>query len=267
MKTAIIVLINSGAGSIKDERDRAKLLGLLAATVPDAEVRCTDAHVTMHELIRQAMRDVPSMLVAGGGDGTINAVASAVVGTSVILGVLPLGTLNHFATDLRIPTTMAAAVELLRDGVVRDVDVGGVNERIFLDNAGLGLYLEIVERRESKQRAGLAKWPAAIAATVQALIRYRQFGVRLHANDTVLLRRTAALLVGTNEYTNPDSLEPHRPSLTSGMLAVYIPRAQPLAIDLGCHGRRGRERWLRTAHQQRVHGRIETFAHACLYRR
>lgn len=226
MKATTIVLINSGAGSVKDERDRTKLLELLATTVPDALVRCTDAHVTMDALIRQAMQQAPTVLVAGGGDGTINAVASAVIGTSVILGVLPLGTLNHFAADLGIPTTMAEAVELLRDGVVRDVDVGGVNDRIFLNNTGLGLYPEIVERRERKQRAGIGKWPAAMVATIQALVRYRQFGVRLRADDTVILRRTAAMMVGNNQYTNPDSLEPHRPSLTSGMLAVYIPRAR-----------------------------------------
>jgi len=226
VKTTIIVLINNGAGSVKDERDRAKLLGLLGATVPDAEVRCTDTHVTMDELIRQAVRDAPTVLVAGGGDGTINAVASAVVGTSVILGVLPLGTLNHFATDLGIPSAIADAVQLLRDGVVREVDVGGVNERIFLNNAGLGLYPEIVERRESKQRAGLRKWPAAIVATIQALVRFRQFGVRIRVEDVALLRRTPALMVGNNAYTNPDSLEPRRLSLTSGMLAAYIPRAR-----------------------------------------
>jgi len=222
----MIVLINSGADSVKDERDRKELLGLLATTVPDAEARCTDALVTMNDLIRQAVQDAPTVLVAGGGDGTINAVASALVDTRIVLGVLPLGTLNHFAADLGIPSALADAVLLLRDGVVREVDVGGVNDRIFLNNAGIGLYPEIVERREKKQRAGLWKWPAAIVATIQALVRFQKFGVRIRTDDTVLLRRTAALFVGNNEYTNPDSLEPRRPSLTSGMLAVYIPRAR-----------------------------------------
>lgn len=226
MKATIIVLINSGAGSVKDEGDRAKLLQLLAMTVPDAETRCTDAQVTMDELIRQGVKDAPRVLVAGGGDGTINAVASALVGTPIALGVLPLGTLNHFAADLGIPETIENAVELLRDGVVRQVDVGEVNDRIFLNNAGLGLYPEIVERREKQERAGIHKWPAAIVATIQALIRYRQFSIRIRAKNMASLRRTAALFVGNNEYTNPDSLEPRRTSLVTGLLAVYIPRAR-----------------------------------------
>lgn len=226
MKTTILVLINSGAGSVKAEHDRAALLSLLAATVPDAETRCTDAHVTMDALIGHAMKHPPDVLVAGGGDGTINAVAAALAGTSTVLGILPLGTLNHFAADLGIPTTIADAVVLLRDGVVRHVDVGVVNDRIFLNNVGLGLYPEIVERREKTQRAGIGKWPAAIAATIRALIRYSQFRVRIRADDIAVRRRTAALLVGNNAYTNLDSLEPRRTSLTAGMLSVYIPRAR-----------------------------------------
>ncbi len=222
----MIVLINAGAGSVKDEGERAKLLGLLTASVPDAQVRCTDADVTMNDLIRQAINDAPDVIAAGGGDGTINAVASALVGTSLVLGVLPLGTLNHFAADVGIPTTIAESVAVLRAGVVRQVDVGAINNRIFLNNAGLGLYPEIVERREQKQRAGLRKWPAAVLSAIQALMRFRQFDVRIRVDNTVLLRRTAALMVGNNEYTNPDSLEPRRPSLTSGVLAVYIPRAR-----------------------------------------
>lgn len=211
---------------MKDNNDRAALLALLSTAVPEASVRCTDEHVTMNDLIRQAMQESPSMLVSGGGDGTVNAVASALIDTSTVLGVLPLGTLNHFAADLGIPTTIADAIALLRGGVVREVDAGGVNDRIFLNNVALGLYPEIVERRERKQRAGFRKWPSAIAATIQALVRYQQFGVRIRADNIALLRRTAALFVGNNEYTNIDSLEPRRTSLTTGMLAVYIPRAR-----------------------------------------
>jgi len=220
------VLINSGAGSVKGDNDRANLLRLLAATVPDADIRCSSADVTMDQLIRQAMKDAPTLLVAGGGDGTINSVAAAIVDTSTVLGVLPLGTLNHFADDLGISATIAEAVDVLHNGVVRQVDVGAVNDRIFLNNAGLGLYPEIVERRERKQRAGSSKWPAAFAATVEALIRYRQLGLRFRVNGVASLRRTAAVFVGNNEYTNPDSFEPRRASLTTGLLAAYIPRAR-----------------------------------------
>lgn len=231
MRQVIRVLVNGQAGSVNSESDRSQLVEQLASALPTAIIRWTDANVTMDQLIQQAMQELPTMLVAGGGDGTLNAVASAIVGTDTVLGVLPVGTLNHFANDARIPTELANAVILLRDGVVKCIDVGMVNDRIFLNNAGLGIYPEIVRRREAQQRRGASKWPAAIAATVRVLYRYRELGLRLRMEGATLLRRTPALFVGNNEYSNDDTLEPYRKSLSAGTLSVFIPRARgPLPL-------------------------------------
>lgn len=231
MSQVIRVLLNGQAGSVNSESDRSQLLQQLATALPDAIVRWTDANVTMDQLIQQAMKESPTMVVAGGGDGTINAVASAIVGTDTVLGVLPVGTLNHFAKDAGIPTDLAKAVTLLRDGVVKRIDVGTVNDRIFLNNAGLGIYPEIVRHREAQQRHGASKWPAAIAATARVLYRYRELGLRLRMEGTTLLRRTPALFVGNNEYCNDDTLEPYRKTLSAGTLSVFIPSARgPLPL-------------------------------------
>ena len=231
MRQVIRVLVNGQAGSVNSESDRSQLVEQLASALPTAIIRWTDANVTMDQLIQQAMQELPTMLVAGGGDGTLNAVASAIVGTDTVLGVLPVGTLNHFAKDAGIPTDLANAVLLLRDGVVKCIDVGMVNDRIFLNNAGLGIYPEIVRRREAQQRRGASKWPAAIAATVRVLYRYRELGLRLRMEGATLLRRTPALFVGNNEYSNDDTLEPYRKSLSAGTLSVFIPRARgPLPL-------------------------------------
>ncbi len=231
MRQVIRVLVNGQAGSVNSESDRSQLVEQLASALPTAIIRWTDANVTMDQLIQQAMQELPTMLVAGGGDGTLNAVASAIVGTDTVLGVLPVGTLNHFAKDARIPGDLANAVILLRDGVVKCIDVGMVNDRIFLNNAGLGIYPEIVRRREAQQRRGASKWPAAIAATVRVLYRYRELGLRLRMEGATLLRRTPALFVGNNEYSNDDTLEPYRKSLSAGTLSVFIPRARgPLPL-------------------------------------
>ena len=231
MRPVIRVLVNGQAGSVNSESDRSQLVEQLASALPNAIIRWSDANVTMDQLIQQAMQESPTMLVAGGGDGTINAVASAIVGTDTVLGVLPVGTLNHFAKDAGIPVDLANAVILLRDGVVKCIDVGMVNDRIFLNNAGLGIYPEIVRRREAQQRRGASKWPAAIAATVRVLYRYRELGLRLRMEGATLLRRTPALFVGNNEYSNDDTLEPYRKSLSAGTLSVFIPRARgPLPL-------------------------------------
>ena len=79
-------------------------------------------------------------VVAGGGDGTVNAVAGKLAGTDTALGVLPMGTLNHFAKDVGIPLNLEAAVYNLFTGKVRKVDVGEVNGRVFVNNSGIGFY-------------------------------------------------------------------------------------------------------------------------------
>ena len=71
---------------------------------------------------------------------TIAAAASALIGTDTKLGVLPLGTLNHFARDLGVPTDVAEAAKLIASGKERRVDVAELNDRIFINNSAVGLY-------------------------------------------------------------------------------------------------------------------------------
>lgn len=102
-------------------------------------------------------------VVAGGGDGTINAVANAVAGTNLLFGALPLGTHNHFVKDLGIPTDRSAAIatlaNLLRSAQgVRPLDVAEVNGHLFLNFSGVGLHPKIVRQRE-RDHAQIKRWP------------------------------------------------------------------------------------------------------------
>ena len=93
------------------------------------------------------------LLIVGGGDGTISAAASALVGTETRLGILPLGTLNHFARDLGIPTDLDEAAKLIAAGAERRVDVAEMNGRIFINNSAIGLYpLMVVDRDVQRKR-------------------------------------------------------------------------------------------------------------------
>jgi diacylglycerol kinase family enzyme len=106
-------------------------------------------------------------VVAAGGDGTVNAVAQHVAGTGTILGILPAGTLNHFARDLGV-RDMEVALKVLREGRVTEVDAGRADDRYFVNNAGLGLYPELVyERERHEHRVG--RWRAATRAARQIL--------------------------------------------------------------------------------------------------
>ena len=156
---------------------------------------------------RRALADGAEAVVAGGGDGTINAVASVLAGSGVAFGVLPLGTLNHFAKDLGIPLALDEAVRNVAEGKPMQVDVGQVNERIFLNNSSLGLYPDIVRDREKQQRRlGRGKWPAAAWATIAALRRYPFLSVRLTIDGAQHARSTPFVFIGS---------EPPGPSLPS----------------------------------------------------
>src|SRR5271165_2908890 len=122
-------------------------------------------------------------VVAGGGDGTINAVAGALAGSGTALGILPIGTLNHFAKDVGIPLGLEAAIRNIFTGRVAEVDVGEVNGRVFVNNSGIGLYPRIVRQREEQQREGHVKPVAFLLAIDSVMRRYSLMSVRLRSED------------------------------------------------------------------------------------
>jgi hypothetical protein len=145
------------------------------------------------------------------------------VGSGVRFGVLPLGTLNHFAKDLGIPLELDEAVRNLATGLPRQVDVGEVNGRIFLNNSSLGLYPDIVRDREEQQRRlGRGKWPAALWATLAALRRYPFLSMRLTVNGETLARRTPFVFIGNNRYTMEGLAIGERDCLDDGLLSLYV---------------------------------------------
>jgi len=140
------VIINTRSGMSDKEEVRRRLAKIFEANGVSAEITLAESGVKVAELAREAARGDWTVIVAGGGDGTINAVASAVVGSDKVLGVLPLGTLNHFARDLKIPNDLDLAARAIISGQTISADVGEVNGRIFLNNSSLGLYPTIRRR-------------------------------------------------------------------------------------------------------------------------
>lgn len=222
MSSHTAVIINATSGSDDKEGARARLAELFAGHGSDARITLARSGAEIVELAERAVRDDCETVVAGGGDGTINAVASALVGTNRRLGVLPLGTLNHFAKDLRIPLDLEGAVSTIFDAHVARVDVGEVNGRIFLNNSSLGLYPSIVRQREKQQeRLGRGKWPAFFWATLSVLRRYPFLTVRLNTDEKEMLRRTPFVFVGNNEYEMESFNVGARSCLDAGHLSLY----------------------------------------------
>jgi diacylglycerol kinase family enzyme len=208
MTDRVSVLLNAASGP-KPEPDDAGVRAAFAAVGCDADIVRLDDGDRLDAQVARALRARPSRLVAGGGDGTVAAVASQLVDGDTALGVLPLGTLNHFAKDLGIPLELEQAVRVIVDDRRMAVDVGELQAggqqagegagRVFLNNSSLGLYPRIVSARdEAQHRLHLGKWPALVRATWHALRDSRSFDVRLDVDGEPLQRRTPFVFIGNN---------------------------------------------------------------------
>ena len=220
------VILNATAGTGECEAARDLVQKVFDEAAFSARVSLARGGDEIVEHARRAARDARTrFVVAGGGDGTINAVASELVGTDKALGVLPFGTLNHFAKDLRIPLDHADAARLIVEGHTARVDVGEVNGRYFLNNSSLGLYPSLVRERERLQeRAGFGKWTAFLRALFAVLRRYPFVSVRLDADGKKLRRRTPFVFIGNNRYEFDAFNAGRRTRLDAGELSLHTTR-------------------------------------------
>jgi YegS/Rv2252/BmrU family lipid kinase len=220
--TPIEVIINASSGATGKEETRGQLVDLFRENGIDARIRLARNGQDIVDLARSAVKGDAETIVAGGGDGTLNAVAAALVDTDKSLGVLPLGTLNHFAKDLRIPLNLQAAVHTIIANHVAPVDVGEVNGRIFLNNSSLGLYPSLVHQREQKQKLGHGKWPAFIWAAFSVMRRYPFLDVRLSVDGREISSRTPFVFIGNNKYEMENFNIGGRARLDAGQLSLYF---------------------------------------------
>jgi diacylglycerol kinase family enzyme len=215
------VIVNPQSGAGFTTADRERLEQLFREAGAQACVHLADGNA--NHVAQQLARERPPLIVAAGGDGTVSAVASALVDTPIPLAVLPSGTLNHFARDIGVPEDPAAAVRIALGGKARAVDVGEVNGRIFINNAGIGLYPTIVRRREKQQRRlGRGKWHAMLWA-MHAVLRSHPFlDLTITLDGAEQRRRTPFVFVGNNPYQMEGFMIGLRERLDTGVLSVYL---------------------------------------------
>jgi diacylglycerol kinase family enzyme len=166
------------------------------------------------------------IVAAMGGDGTVNAVASALAGSSTPLLVLPAGTLNHFAKDLGMPLDPVEAARLVRDGTRRNVDVAEVNGRVFVNTSSIGVYPLAVALRERLQGDGAGgKWTAMARAALHTFRRFPTVHVRIAADVGELDLETPFVFVGNNVYGGEGVRPSERARLDAGVLGVLTAEA------------------------------------------
>jgi len=222
---SISVLLNRGGGTIAADPSIAdKVAAALKAAGIDAEIELIDGG-DCEVRAKAAAERGDKLVIVGGGDGSISAAASALVDSKTALGVLPLGTLNHFARDLGIPADLDEAAKLIAAGHERRVDVAEMNGRIFINNSAIGLYPLMVRDRDVQQkRLGRSKRLAMLVASVRTLARFNHQRLTLTVNDEKARVDTPLLFVGNNDYRLDIGAAGQRESLDDGQLSVFVMR-------------------------------------------
>ncbi|WP_295646929.1 diacylglycerol kinase family protein [uncultured Methylibium sp.] len=224
----LFIVFNLGSG----HGDAAETRALI-------EARCAEAGRTLHLLmvedprriaeiaadaVRRARAD-EGIVVAAGGDGTINAVAQATLGSGCRFGVLPQGTFNYFSRATGIPADTHEAMQLLLSGRVRPAQVGLVNERVFLVNASLGLYPKLLEDREAlKRQWGRSRLVAFWAGLMTVLRAHRNLRVEMEVHGRATEVRTPTLFVANNALQLEQLGLPEASAIEAGQLAAITVR-------------------------------------------
>jgi diacylglycerol kinase family enzyme len=187
--------------------------------------------VDVSAIIRRQMKEGRKLFVAAGGDGTIGHVIQPLVNSEAMLGVIPLGTFNHFAKDVGIPLDWRTALEIALSGTTRQVDAGRVNERFFVNNLSIGLYPELVARREERGR-DYPRWKARIYAAIATLRKYPHVTLAIETEYHHEVIRTHVFVVSNNSYDlSRIGVEAPRPTLEEGRLSVYwLPHVGRIAL-------------------------------------
>ena len=241
----MIVILNRGAGRHQDET-QAQIEKFFRSRGVGARMLVARDGGEIARLAADATRSDAEVIVAAGGDGTIDGIASALAGTGKILGVIPLGTFNLLARRLNIPVDLDGALQTVVNGRVAEINVGEVNGRVFLSRSSVGLYpLALRQREKMYRRFGRSRLIALLSGATALARGGNIMTIRLTTEEDGHLFRSRFVFV----CNNPAELEyfnlPGRQCIDADKFAVYVPKPLSPAgiVRLGFRmlGRRAQE--------------------------
>lgn len=183
------------------------------------EVHYTKSKGHAMDLSRAAVDLNADIIVACGGDGTINEVASAMIGTGKKLGIVPIGSGNGLASHLGIPRETEKAIGIIRDNYVKIIDAGKINDHYFFSNTGTGFDAMVIKQYESSGTRTLWSY---IKASLAASIKFRiKKAILTIEEDQLEIKPFMLFISNSNEMGYNMSLTPNA-SLNDGLLDVVI---------------------------------------------
>lgn len=216
MKCKLVIIINPDSGSSStDETD-------IRQCFADQDVSLTfyDIKKGTPALVESMRAKQPDVIVAAGGDGTVNTAAVIATQLNLPLGVLPVGTLNHFAKDLGLALDLPTAAKTIMEGKLRRIDYADINGRVFVNNCNLGGYPETILKRDAS--AITNKWLAAAVAAIKTFRQHRKqlFDIVIDGHKQQI--QAGSLFIGNNCYQLAGTKFTTRQRLDEGILQFVI---------------------------------------------
>ncbi len=220
MRTKIHFIINPIAGKGENELSEALLETYFPKTEYSISIKKSEFALHAKALTKTSIEEGAEIIVACGGDGTINEVASCLVNTSVVLGILQMGSGNGLASNLKIPKNIKRALTIIKNQNIIAIDTGTINGEPFFSNTGVGFDAHVISDFEENTTRQLFSY---LQSTLRTLKKYHYKNVvELKYNETTELISPFLLFVSnSNEMGYKMSLTP-RASLQDGLLDLVI---------------------------------------------
>ena len=228
--TPFLIVMNARSGSGDATEAREQIGAVLAKAGQEFEFLLTQRPDEIPEVAKRAVvmaQQRRGAVIAAGGDGTINAVAHAVLPCRLPFGIVPQGTFNYSSRAHGIPLDTEAAARALLEPRLKPIQVGVVNDRVFLVNASLGLYPQLLQDREEyKSQFGRTRAVAFLAGLRSLMQEPRQLALEIaHDNERELVR-TPTLFIGNNPLQLEQIGLPEAEDVQRRKLAAVIVRAR-----------------------------------------
>jgi YegS/Rv2252/BmrU family lipid kinase len=213
-------IVNPIAGHGNAPLTQEELQPYFIRGVHDLTIKVSEYKAHATELTRASIQEKADIIVACGGDGTINEVATCLIGTNIALGILPMGSGNGLASNLKIPKKRRKALEIIRNKHTERMDVGNINGRYFFSNTGVGFDASLIKHYESSEKRTLLGYISACAITFRDIEKNEPLTIKVD-DEAPMINPFIILISNSNEMGYKLSLTP-KASLQDGLLDVLV---------------------------------------------
>jgi diacylglycerol kinase family enzyme len=221
MKIAVIINSSAGPSSANESLKIEKSFRQKNVNIKMFEAEGDN----ISEIVSSALKSDADVIVAAGGDGTINSVINSITDKDIPFGIIPIGTLNHLAKDADIPIGINEAAEVIIHKNIKMTDLAEVNGHYFVNNSSVGIYPKIVLQRENDmERLGYGKWFSMLRAVINVFWNYRILNLRIVSDETRTEIKTPFIFIGNNKYFFDLFNFGKRKEINNGVLSLYYPK-------------------------------------------